>query len=108
MSEPVKKLVQLKAAPKRDVISRLEKLEDSFLASLQEIRLVKVELEKHKDESPTLEKLLDAKQVAEILNVNQQWVYHNLKRLACVRKIGGLLRFSSRDLERYIESTKGA
>jgi HicB-like protein involved in pilus formation len=77
MSEPVKKLVQLKA-PKRDVLSRLGKLEDSFLASLQEIRSVKAEIEK-REESPTLEKLLDAKQVAEILGEDERWISRQAK-----------------------------
>jgi excisionase family DNA binding protein len=55
---------------------------------------------------PRDDKLLSVEQVCKILNVSEQWVYHNAKKLPFVRKVGGLLRFSNNGLQRYIESTK--
>ena len=55
---------------------------------------------------PRDDKLLTVEQVCEILNVSDQWVYHNAKKLPFVRKVGGLLRFSSNALQRYIETKR--
>jgi excisionase family DNA binding protein len=52
------------------------------------------------------DKLLTIEQVCDTLNVSDEWVYHHVKKLPFVRKVGGMLRFSSNGLQRYIESTK--
>ena len=55
---------------------------------------------------PKDDRLLTVEQVCEILNVEQEWVYHNSKRLPFTRKVGGMLRFSSNGVQRYIEAAK--
>lgn len=52
------------------------------------------------------DKLLTAEQVSETLNCNADWLYRNARKLPFVRKVGGMLRFSSNGLQRYIESRK--
>lgn len=56
--------------------------------------------------APKEDRLLSVEQVAEILNVTPEWIYHNTRKLPFIRKIGGQLRFSSNGLQRYIESVK--
>jgi excisionase family DNA binding protein len=56
--------------------------------------------------APKEDKLLTIEQVCEVLNVSDEWVYHHVKKLPFVRKVGGMLRFSNNGLQRYIESTK--
>jgi excisionase family DNA binding protein len=59
-----------------------------------------------KVQAPKEDTLLTIEQVCEVLKVNPEWIYHRAKKLPFVRKIGGLLRFSSNGLQRYIESAK--
>jgi excisionase family DNA binding protein len=102
MSEPVKKIIQLRAAP--DIVARLEKLEDSFLAGLQEIRAVKAELKKQTDQNPELENLFDAKKVAELFGETERWVYQQAKSKEIPSiKIGKYLKFSPAALQRWLE-----
>jgi len=56
--------------------------------------------------APKDDRLLTVAQVCEVLNVNEEWLYHNVKRLPFVRKVGGMLRFSNNGLQRYIEASK--
>ena len=56
--------------------------------------------------APKEDRLLSVEQVAEILNVTPEWIYHNTKKLPFTRKVGGMLRFSSNGLQRYIEASK--
>jgi hypothetical protein len=56
--------------------------------------------------APRDDKLLTVEEVCKALNVNPEWLYHNARKLPFVRKIGGMLRFSSNGLQRYIESAK--
>ena len=56
--------------------------------------------------APREDRLLTVAQVCETLNVSDEWVYHNAKKLPFVRKVGGMLRFSALGLQRYIESSK--
>src|SRR6478672_5251090 len=102
MSEPVKKIIPLRAAP--DVMARLEKLEDSFLVALQEIRAVKAELQRRAEQSPTLEKLLDAKTVAELLGETERQVYQQAKKkeLPSIR-LGKYWKFSPAALQKWID-----
>jgi len=50
--------------------------------------------------------LLTVAEVCQVLNVTEEWVYHNTKKLPFVRKVGGLLRFSSNDLQRWIAAQR--
>lgn len=52
------------------------------------------------------DRLLTVEEVCQVLNVTEQWVYHDANKMPFIRKVGGLLRFSSNRLRRYIESTK--
>ena len=57
-------------------------------------------------QAPKEDKLLTIEQVCEVLNVSEEWIYHHVKKLPFVRKVGGMLRFSNNGLQRYIESAK--
>jgi excisionase family DNA binding protein len=87
-----------------DVLARLEKLEDSFLAALQEIRAVKSELKTRADSIPGLEKLLHAKEVAELLGETEQWVYRQAKtkKMPSI-KLGKYWKFSPLQLQKWLE-----
>jgi excisionase family DNA binding protein len=52
------------------------------------------------------DRLLSIEEVCQVLNVTAQWVYHNGKKLPFARKVGGNLRFSSNDLQRWIAAQK--
>jgi len=56
--------------------------------------------------TPKEDKLLTVEQVCQVLHVTDEWLYHHVKKLPFVRKVGGMLRFSANGLQRYIESTK--
>ena len=56
--------------------------------------------------TPREDRLLTIEDVCEILNVSEEWIYHHAKKLPFVRKLGGMLRFSSNGLQRYIEASK--
>jgi len=110
MSEPSKKIMSLRPDDNNrpDVQARLDRLEDSFLAAIQEIRAVKVELAKQADRSPSLENLLDVERVAEILGANERWIYQQARlkdkaqRIPSI-KIGKFLKFSPAQLQKWLE-----
>jgi excisionase family DNA binding protein len=52
------------------------------------------------------DRLLSLEEVCKTLNCTEAWIYHNTKKLPFVRKVGGLLRFSSNDLQRWIAAQK--
>jgi excisionase family DNA binding protein len=52
------------------------------------------------------DRLLTVEEVCQTLNCTEAWLYHNTKKLPFVRKVGGLLRFSSNGLQKYIEVAK--
>lgn len=52
------------------------------------------------------DRLLTVEEVCQVLNVNPHWLYHNVKKLPFARKIGGNLRFSNNDLQRWISAQK--
>jgi len=52
------------------------------------------------------DKLLSVEEVCQVLNVNSHWLYHNVKKLPFARKVGGNLRFSSNDLQRWIAAQR--
>ena len=89
---PIKKPEQSAGS---DILARLEKLEDSFITGLQEICAVKSELIKREDSITGLEKLLDAKAVAELLGEKERWVYQQAKaRKIPSIKLGKYWKFS--------------
>jgi predicted DNA-binding transcriptional regulator AlpA len=96
MSEPIKKP---NSPPPDAVLAYLEPLMD-LLADKIAQRM------EQKKAAPKEDRLLTVEQVCEILNCTDSWVYHNLKELKCSVKVGGMLRFSSIGLQRYIESAK--
>jgi predicted DNA-binding transcriptional regulator AlpA len=65
------------------------------------------------------DRLLTVEEVCQVLNVTEAWVYHNTKQrrpgdltgpqgvlAPFVRKVGGNLRFSNNDLQRWIAAQK--
>ena len=75
--------------------------------SADELRaIIKDEVEAAVRASGRDDKLLTADEVANVLNCSPEWVYHHVKSLPFVRKVGGMLRFSSNGLQRYIDSKK--
>jgi len=51
-----------------EILARLNKLEDAILSGLQELRLIKAEIQMHANGSLTLEPLLEAEDFAKILS----------------------------------------
>ena len=72
---------------------------DPFFERIREIvrEEIAAQLKGSKDD-----RLLDIDELCKVLNVGKPWVYHNVKKLPFVRKVGGNLRFSSTDLQRWI------
>jgi len=53
------------------------------------------------------DKLLDAKQAAEILCVGEDWLYHHHKKLPFTRKLAPrVLRFSRQGIQKYLATKK--
>jgi excisionase family DNA binding protein len=50
------------------------------------------------------ENLLTVEQAAERLKCSKDWLYRRSRTLPFVRRVGGLLRFSSDDLDKYIRN----
>ncbi|HEV8722842.1 MAG TPA: helix-turn-helix domain-containing protein [Candidatus Binatia bacterium] len=92
-----------------DILARLERLEDSFLIGLQDIRAIKAELKKQTETTPGLEKLLDAKKVAELFGENERWVYQQAKKkqIPSIR-LGKYWKFSPSALQRWLEGKNSA
>jgi len=87
-----------------DLQARLEALEDSFFATLQEIRAIRAELKKRSDQSPSLEKLLDAHEVAELLGQDKAWLYQQAraKKIPSIR-LGKYVKFSPLALQKWLD-----
>ena len=58
-----------------EIIIRLEKLESNFLTGLQDIRSIKAAIQSQSNGNPTLEPLLEAEELAEILRVDVPYIY---------------------------------
>jgi excisionase family DNA binding protein len=107
MSEPAKKIVLLRTGP--EIMGRLEKLEDFLLTGLQELHAVKAELKKQVDTTPGLEKLLDAKTVAELLGQTERQIYQQAKKkeIPSIR-LGKYWKFSPSALQKWLEKKNSA
>jgi excisionase family DNA binding protein len=113
MSEPSKVNEARKITPIKahgiDALARLERLEDLFLAALQDIRAIKTELKSQADVTPGLEKLMDAKTVAEVLGENERWVYEQAKKkqIPAIR-LGKYWKFSPSQLTKWLDQKSRA
>jgi excisionase family DNA binding protein len=94
-------------SPTPDILARLERLEDSFLAGLQEIRAVKSEIQKQADKS--LENLLEAEDVARILGVDLAYVYSQARANKIPSlKLGKYRKFVPSALKKWIDRKTSA
>src|ERR1044071_4765396 len=74
-TDAAKNLTIGKKVQQPDIVGRLEQLEGAFLDGLQHIRQIKSELTKRFADTGTLDHLLDAEELAPILNVEVKHVY---------------------------------
>lgn len=80
--------------------------QDLFALLLDQIRTVVAEEIAKAVKGSKEDRLLTVDEVCKTLNVTEAWLYHNTKKLPFVRKVGGLLRFSSNDLQRWIAAQR--
>jgi len=84
-----------------DIITHLDKLENTVLAGLQEIRSIKEEIQNSAipQNDHEQEKLLGAKELAEHLNVDVSWVYEQSRQgnIPTIR-IGRYIRFNLQEV----------
>ena len=86
-----------------EALSRLEKLEDALLAQIQEVRCIRSEIQKHADNG-SLEPLLGAEQVAEILGVDVGHVHAQARsRKIPSIMIGKYRKFSPSQLRKWLD-----
>ena len=90
--------------PPVEILARLDKLEDAFLAGIQEIRSVKAEIQKCTATSFNLERLLEAEEVAKLLGVDVGYVYSQAraKKIPSV-KLGKYRKFSPSQLQKWLD-----
>jgi excisionase family DNA binding protein len=75
-----------------------------LLAGMQELRAIKAELKKHTETTPTLEHLLDAKEVAELLGETKRWVSDHAKQEQLPGfKDGKCWKFRPSQLQKWLE-----
>jgi excisionase family DNA binding protein len=87
-----------------DILIRLERLEDSFLTGLQDIRAVKSEIQKRVESTPDLENLLEADDIARILGVDVGYVYSQARanKMPSI-KLGKYRKFSPSQLKKWLD-----
>ena len=79
---------------------------DPFRSELEEIveRAIKKALNGNGHQE---DRLLDAKEAAQILCVGEDWLYHHHKRLPFTRKLAPrVLRFSRQGIQKYLTTRK--
>ena len=86
-----------------EALSRLEKLEDTLLAQIQDLRCIRAENQKH-TANGSLEPLMSAEQVAEILGVDIGHVHAQAR----TRKIPSIMvgkyrKFSPSQLNKWLD-----
>jgi len=86
------------------IISRLETVEDVLLSELQEVRSIKGEIQKQTNGNLSLESLLDAEQVAQILGVDTAYVraQARAKKIPSI-KLGKYRKFFPSQIKRWLE-----
>jgi excisionase family DNA binding protein len=92
-----------------EILSRLEKLEDAFVAGVQEVRCIRSEIQKRGETSDQLEPLLEAKKVAEILGVDVGYVYSQAraKKMPSI-KLGKYRKFVPSHLQKWLDRKNGS
>jgi excisionase family DNA binding protein len=104
MSDPTP--FTIKDTTQTEVINRLERLESSLMSGLQEIRTLREELAKRNVETDTLDKLLDADEVAELLGVDKKYVYAmaRKKQIPSIRVGDRYVKFSPSQLRKFFDT----
>ena len=91
-----------------ETLTRLDKLEDSLLAQIQEVRCIRAAFQKHASHS-SLEPLMDAEQVAEILGVKVAHVHAAAReRKIPSVMVGKYRKFSPSQLKRWLDRKNSA
>lgn len=87
-----------------EILTCLDKLEDALLSGLQHVRSIKAEIQKEANGKPTLESLLEAEEVANILGVDVGYVYSQAraKKIPSV-KLGKYRKFSPSQLKKWLD-----
>ena len=87
-----------------EILARLTKLEDAFLSGLQELRLIKAEIQKHANGTSTLERLLEVEDLAKILGVDTAYVYRQAraKKIPSL-KLGKYRKFSPLQIKKWLD-----
>lgn len=87
-----------------EILTRLEKLEDAFLSSLQEVRCIKAEIQKQGNGNPTLEPLLDVEELAKILGLDVDYIYRQAQAGKIPsKKIGKYRKFQPSKIQGWLE-----
>lgn len=86
-----------------EALSRLDKLEDTLLAQVQELRAIRAEFQKQAGNGQ-LEPLLDAEQVAELLGVEVRHVHAQARsrKLPSIM-VGKYRKFVPSQLKKWLE-----
>jgi excisionase family DNA binding protein len=92
-----------------EILARLENLEDAFVIGLQEVRCIRSEIQKHSNQAPGLESLLEAEKVAEILGVDLGYIYSQAraKKIPSI-KLGKYRKFSPSQLKKWLDRQNGS
>lgn len=92
-----------------EILTRLVKLEDAFLVGLQDVRSIRGEIQKRGEQSATLEPLLEAEKVAEILGVDVGYIYSQARanKIPSV-KLGKYRKFSPAQLKKWLDRKNGS
>src|SRR5215467_8381409 len=86
-----------------EALSRLEKLEDTLLAQIQEVRCIRSEIRKQADNG-SLEPLIGSEQVAEILGVDVGHVHAQARsRKIPSIMVGKYRKFSPSQLKKWLD-----
>src|SRR5262249_16466907 len=86
-----------------EALSRLEKLEDSLLAQIQEVRCIRSEIQKHAGNG-MLEPLLGSEEVAKILGVDVGHVHAQARnRKIPSVMVGKYRKFSPSQLKKWLD-----
>jgi excisionase family DNA binding protein len=91
-----------------EALSRLDRLEDALLAQIQELRAVKAEIQKRTN-GASLEPLLGAEQVAQILGVDVAHVHAQARshKIPSIM-VGKYRKFSPSQLKKWLERENSA